>query len=376
MGRLLVALVAAITTALTACRQEPPPPDLPPRAIQWERVSSALEGERRVISGIVTSVDQTRMAFEVDGTVQTVNVELGEAVEKGQILARLDPEPLQLAVRDAEAALAEAESLRAHARATLSRYEEAGSAVAVQEVDRARALRDSRESQFAAARARLDLARRDLRHSVLKAPFRGSISSREIDPAQRVAAGETAFDLDSEEGGLRVEVQMPETLIDRVRQGDAVQVSFPSLSDRRRDSGDPSYAAVISEVGTRAVAGNAFPVQANLTDPPLEVRPGMTAEVTFTLLRDEAARGAQRGFMIPIAAVLPEADQGFSVFVFDSETSTVTKRRVETGGVGDNSIAVLDGLEVGDIIATAGVAFLNDGQEVTLLGEELLRNAP
>ena len=80
-----------------------------------------------------------------------------------------------------------------------------------------------------ATRARLNLARRDLRLSVLEAPFRGSISSRSIDPAQRIAAGETAFDIDSEESGLRVEVQMPETLIDRIHQGDAAQrrCAFP-----------------------------------------------------------------------------------------------------------------------------------------------------
>jgi multidrug efflux pump subunit AcrA (membrane-fusion protein) len=143
------------------CRQEAPPPDLPPRAIQWARVSGALALERRVISGIVTAIEDTRLAFEVNGTVQTVEVDLGDAVEEGQVLARLDPEPLELTVRDAEAALAEARALRAHAVSTLARYEQAGAAVARQEVDRARAMRDSRKSQLDAAQARLNLARRD-----------------------------------------------------------------------------------------------------------------------------------------------------------------------------------------------------------------------
>ena len=80
--------------------------------------------------------------------------------------------------------------------------------------------------------------------------------------------------------------------------------------------------------------------------------------------------------MVPIAAVLPEADDACSVFVFDTESSTVRKSRVTTGGVGDNDVAILEGVEEGDIIATAGVAFLSDGQEVTLLGEDLIRNVP
>ena len=193
---------------------------------------------------------------------------------------------------------------------------------------------------------------------------------------QRVAAGEMAFELDSEESGLRVEVQMPETLIDRVHQGDEAQVKFPSLADPRSDDGDQSFRAVVAEVGTRAGAGNSFPVRADLTDPPPGIRPGMTAEVAFTLPREGDGLGDWQGFMIPIAAVLPEADDEFSVFVFDRGTSTVKKSRVRTGGLGDNNVAVLEGIEEGDIIATAGVAFLDDGQEVTLLGKELVRNAP
>ena len=369
-------LTAALLVPLLGCRSEVPPPDLPPRAIQWERVSGSLAGEERVISGIVTSIDETRLAFEVNGTVQSVEVDLGDVVAKDQVLARLDPEPLELTVRDAEAAVAEARSLREHARATLARYEEAASAVARQEIDRARAVRDSRESQFEAAQARLNLARRDLRLSELTAPFAGAISSRQIDPAQRVAAGETAFELDSAESGLRVEVQMPETLIDRIGQGDAVQVRFPSFYDPGLDPAEQNYPAVVADVGSRAGAANAFPVRADLSDRPAGVRPGMTAEVSFSLPRDAESVETYRGFMVPIAAVLPDAGNEFAVFVFEDDSSSVSKRRILTGGIGGNRVAVLDGLEEGDIIATAGVSFLRDGQSVTLLGEELVRNAP
>jgi RND family efflux transporter MFP subunit len=364
-----------LIAALVGCSEEAPPPELPPRAIQWQRVSASLAVDRRVISGIVTAISDTRLAFDVGGTVQSVEVNLGDGVKEGQVLARLDPEPFELAVRDAEAALAEVRALREEARATFSRFEEAArsGAVARQELDGARATRDARNSQFQAAEARLDLARRDLRRSMLRAPFRGVISAREIDPAMKVASGTTAFEMDSEESGLRVEVQMPETLIARVRQGDEVEVGFPA-KDPRFDVGDRRFAAVVSEVGTRAGAGNAFPVRADLKDPPPGLRPGMSAEVSFSLPRGEAGLAGLEGFMIPIAAALAEADDRFSVFVYDSESSTVKKRPVRTGGVGDNELAVLEGLAEGDIIATAGVPFLRDGQPVTLLDDQILRS--
>lgn len=370
-------LIAAVCLVLgsTACGREAPPPELPPRAIKWEQVSGSAAGEQRVISGIVTARSDTQLAFEVGGAVEVVAVDLGDQVAAGDVLARLDPEPFELAVRDAEAALAQEVALQASARADFERSAALFEAEveSQQELDRARALRDSRDSQVEAAKARLKLAERDLRRSVLKSPFDGSISVRQIEPAMEIAGGQIVFEMDSGEGGLRVEVQMPETLIARVKQGDRVEVGFPSIGDLRVDDEMPRFEAIVSEVGTRAGAGNAFPVRANLSDPPPGLRPGMTAEVFFSLSRAAGGVVDVEGLLIPMAAALPEADAKFSVFVFDRSSSTVKKQPIRTGGVRDNDIAVLEGLEGGEIIATAGVSFLRDGQEVKLVDERLLR---
>jgi multidrug efflux pump subunit AcrA (membrane-fusion protein) len=208
------------------------------------------------------------------------------------------------------------------------------------------------------------------------APFRGSISSREIDPAMKVANGQIAFELDSEESGLRVEVQMPETLIARIRQGAEVEVTFPSIGNQQLDVGNRRYPALVSDVGSRAGSGNAFPVRADLVDRPPGLRPGMTAEVAFSMPRFEAGLDDLQGFMIPIAAAYPESDDSYSVFVFDPESSTVSKRPIQPGGVRENEVAVLEGLAEGEIIATAGVPFLRDGQQVTLLDHGRMRTAP
>lgn len=362
---------------LVGCGQDAPPPELPPRAIQWERVSTATTGDTRVISGIVMAVSDTQLAFEVGGTVVSVEVNLGDAVKRNQVLVRLDPEPFELAVIDAQASLAEATALRESARADAARTTALFDAdvASRQELDRDIARRDARESQVKAAEARLNLARRDLRRSVLRAPFDGAISVRSVDRAMKIASGQTVFEMDSGESGLRVEVQMPETLIARVSQGDNVKVVFPSIGDQSRDIADRTFEAFVSEVGTRAGVGNAFPVRADLREPPPGLRPGMTAEVRFSIARAESELVVLEGFMIPIAAALAELDDEFSVFVFDRETSTVEKRSIQQGGVSDNQIAVLDGLREGEIIATAGVTFLRDGQQVTLLDERLIRNA-
>jgi RND family efflux transporter MFP subunit len=373
-----LAASGALLAVLVGCREAAPPPELPPRAIQWQRVSAEAAGERRIISGIVTAVSDTRLAFEVGGIVETVDVALGDKVENDQVLARLDPEPFELVVRDAEAALAEAVALRESARADYTRAARLFEAnvASRQELDRATALRDSRQSQVDAAEARLNLTRRDLRRSVLRAPFAGAISVREIDVAMKLASGQIVYEMDSGESGLRVEVQMPETLIARVRQGDEVAVGFPSIGNQQLDIGDRSYPAIVAEVGTRAGTGNAFPVRSDLVEAPPGLRPGMTAEVTFSMPREVGGIVELEGFLIPMSAVLAQADDEFAVFVFDPQSSTVSVRPVRTGGVRDNDLAVFEGLAEGDIIATAGVSFLREGQTVTLLDEQLVRNAP
>ena len=359
----LATLAAAfsISLGLTGCSEEEPLLELPPRAIQWARVSDATGEARRVISGIVTAVSDTRLAFEVQGVVATVDVNFGDTVKSGQILATLDPEPLELTVRDAEAQLA---STRADFQDAKVTYERATAlfkenVASAAERDRAKARFDSTRSGVDAAQARLGLAQRDLRRSALRAPFAGSISVRNIDPAQKVASGETAFEMDSGESGLRVEVQVPETVIARVKQGQEVDVSFPSVST-------DLYPAVVSEVGTRASGGNAFTVRADLVQQVKTARPGMTAEVQFVYSKTSGLLDFD-GVVIPMAAVRQDMNGRISVFVFDKTSSTLRQTTIITGGVLDNEIAVTDGLHEDDIVATAGVSFLTDGQTVRLL---------
>jgi RND family efflux transporter MFP subunit len=369
---LLAACSAVLLVQTTACGEPEPAPELPPRTIRWMRVAASVPAETRVISGIVTAVDDTRLAFEVGGTVAEVDARLGDQVQRGDRLARLDPEPFELRVRDAEASLADAIARQQRAQAEFGRTTELFEAdvASRQELDRDRAARDSTASRVEAARAQLALAKRDLRRSVLLAPFTGSISVREIEPAMEVASGQTAFEMDSEESGLRVEVQMPETLITRVAQGDSVKVTLPSI-EGPGSAGD-GLEAIVTEVGTRAGAGNAFPVRADFSQAPPGLRPGMTAEVAFALPPIEADALGFDGVMIPFAAVRAGQDETFSVFVFDKATSTLKRTPIQSGGVRDNDVAVLSGLEEGAIIATAGVSFLRDGQTVRLADERLV----
>jgi multidrug efflux pump subunit AcrA (membrane-fusion protein) len=91
----------------------------------------------------------------------------------------------------------------------------------------------------------------------------------------------------------------------------------------------------------------------------------MSAQVSLLLSQEDV----ESGYLIPISALAPgdEKAKGY-VFVFDPDTSSVKRTPVKTPtGVVDNNVAVKEGVKPGDIIAVAGVSFLEDGQKVKLM---------
>ncbi len=159
---------------------------------------------------------------------------------------------------------------------------------------------------------------------------------------------------------MEIAFDVPESSIGSVILGLQTTVKFSSL---------PNFVAGarISEVGKVAATANAFPVKAALIDSSDEVRSGMTAEVTILV---ETAR-QQAAYLVPVSALAPGEDRsdaliGF-VFRFDDVSSTVKRVSVRVGGVRDNLIVIEEGVAAGDIIAVAGVNYLNDGQKVKLL---------
>ncbi len=355
---LLIAVTLLATVAvLTGCgEQEQIVEEI--RSIKTVTVKDLATKQVRKFSGIVRAAESSALSFEVGGQVEQVNVDIGDRVEKEQVLAVLDKEPYQLVVKSAQADLMRARANLTNKKADYERegaiYQEgAGSQ---KRLDQARFGYEEAGAGVKYAVSKLNLALRDLRKTTLYAPYDGSIGKRLVDPHMEVAAGRKLFEIDAK-GDMEVQVDIPETVVNRLSVGAATTVALTALPDE-------TVAGIISYVGTMAGAANAFPVKVTLRDPPTDIQSGMTAEVTFPL-QDQ---NGQTGYLIPPQAFLPskEPGRGF-LFVYDPATSSVKKTAIRLSGAQDNQAIVAEGLAAGDIVAVAGVSFLSDGQQVRLM---------
>lgn len=351
--------------ALAACGDEQTAQqDVTPR-VKVFVVGEQASGQSRRISGKVVAADSTSLSFATGGTVQEVLVRQGDTVSKGQLLAKLDEEPLSLAVENARAQLSVA---RAKVVETKQVYDRSASLVKKQVVSRADF--ETATANLAAARGNLRSAKselesreRDLARAQLIAPFEGTVASRSIDPYQEVSAGSEAFVLQSA-GTLEIEVQVPETLIRDVDYGQAVQATFPTLPNA-------SVGGTVSEISSQTDAGNAFRVTIRLSQTDVDLRPGMTASVTFNF--DQYLDG-ETVYLVPLSALAIEAgtlrdggrvdSNSRQAPVFVVEDGTLHMRDVTVGDIRGNMLEVFAGLEAGDQVVSAGVALLREGMTV------------
>nr|CRH04421.1 putative efflux transporter, MFP subunit, AcrA/E family [Candidatus Magnetococcus massalia] len=361
-NHLTVVAAALLSLILTGCGEEQVAAPETPRPIAWTRVVAAELDQVRRISGTLQAAENAQLSFEVSGKVKRVTVKLGDAVKKGQVLAELDESSYQLNRSASQGDLQKAKASLADAENEFKRqktlYDKGWVAKAA--YDTALAGLETAQSAVKVARARLDLSRKDLADTALRAPYDGKITARLIEPSQRINAGVSCFEIEGKQG-LEIAVMAPETLVGYLRKDHPFDATFPAMPGL-------SVKATITEIGSQAEQANAFPVTLLLAEQPKALRSGMSAEVDFTF--EGRGRTGYQGAVVkvPPTALMAGEQQKVYVFVYDEAGSTLHKRAVQTENVINNEVLISSGLKPGEIIATAGVVYLHHGQKVALLG--------
>jgi len=281
-----------------------------------------------------------------------VLVDVGDTVKAGQVLAVFDDEPVKIEVAQAKAALAQAKSAMETARddAERARALRGSGALSDQIIAKYLTAEQSAAAQLAAAEATLAAQQLRLTRTRVLAPDGGVISARTATVGAVFGPGGELFRL-IRQGRLEWRAELTNTELEHVAPGARAHLA---LADGRIIEG--AVRMVAPTLNTRTRTGLAY------VDLPLDaaIRPGMFARGEFDL-------GERPAMTVPLQAV--SMREAFS-YVFRLEPDgSVQQLKVATGRRIGDRVEILDGLAPEAKIASTGAGFLNDGDQVRVVGE-------
>lgn len=351
-GSLLIVLLPALLVGCSREEEKAEPDIRPVRALKVERRDT---GVPVTLTGRIAAEDEVSLAFRISGRMIKMDVNVGDRLTPGQVVAQLDSVNEQNALRTARANLTAAEGQLTQARNHFERQDtllKQGWTTRVIHEQATQALQTA-ESQVEAAEAQLKTAQDLVGFTELKADAPGVVTAIGPRAGEVVQIGQMIARVARQDGRDAV-FDVPAQLIRAAPSDPLITVS---LSD------DPK---VTAEGRVREVAPQAnpvtrtFEVKVGLTNPPEAMRLGATVVGRMEL-------AAVSVFEIPASALTRSNDQA-AVWIVDPKKNTVAMRNVDVVRFDQNQVSVGYGLENGDIIVTAGVQALHPGQQVRLLG--------
>lgn len=306
-------------------------------------------GAARSFPGEVRAREESPLAFRVGGELVRRDVDVGERVVRGQLLAVLDPADFEAQARAARARLSAAEAQLTRAAADRRRHAALADEQLVSRsaLDAQEAAWRAAEGEVRAARAQLEVARNQAGYAELRAPADGVIASRQAEAGQVVAAGQPVFTLAGDDG-REVLIALPESALGGFSVGQAAEVELWSAPGRR-------LRGRFREISPAAdPAARTYAARVAIEEGADRVALGQSARVHVA--------PADAALSVPLAAVQAGADGQPSVWVF--EDGRVRAVRVETGDFGAERVPVTAGLEPDDWVVVAGGHLLRDGQDV------------
>ncbi len=352
--------VSVIVLLASACG-EPATQDVRAlRPLRHQVVGYLGGGTTRTFSGTAETGSVVNLSFRSGGVITELNMRVGQTVSLGQLLGRLDNVAARLAYEQAVASQNSAASQMTTARLALDRvrslYENGTAALA--EYENARNSFRTAEASFQSAERSVEIQEEQMRYGFIYAPEAGIIATVLVELNENVSAGQGVGSLNAG-SDMRIAIGLPESVITRVREGMDVDLTFTAIPDAH-------FTGRVVEVSPSADANTStYPVRVAIVSPSDQIRPGMAANVTFEL-GDPDIEGSV--VVVPANAVGEDGDGRFVFLVDGGENmvATVRKQHVTVGRLTAEGFEILEGLTVGQTIATAGLQTLLDGQEVRL----------
>jgi RND family efflux transporter MFP subunit len=293
-------------------------------------------------------------AFRIGGKIAQRLVSVGDRVDAGQPLARLDSSDTAPALAGAQAALSAARTDARLAQAELGRQQELHGRGYLSQagLERFLAGRDSAQARVDAAQAQLRQAQNAVYYELLRASAAGFVASVDAEAGQVVAAGQPVLRI-ARAGEIEARVDVPERDLAIARGAARWQVRIPAAGDR-------VLSARVRELSPVAdPASRTYPMRLALEGDTSGLALGMSAVAA------SVREGEGRVFVLPVSA-LSTLDGQPRVWLVDPASSTVRQVPVTTAGLDGDTVRIIEGLAPGDRVVVAGANLLVAGQKVRL----------
>ncbi|WP_024277682.1 efflux RND transporter periplasmic adaptor subunit [Xanthobacter sp. 126] len=321
------------------------------RPVQVTTVSFRPRQTQKSFVGVVRARREIDLAFRVGGKVVQRLVEVGDRIEPGTVVARLDREDLKLELESAKAEMQAATANLAQTTTEDTRYRAltAKGAASNADLDRKSLAKDEAVGRLERAKRSLELAENRLSYADLVTDAAGGVVATSAEPGQVVASGQTIVRvarLDEKEAL----VSLPETALADARTADAVVTLWADPGRR--------IPARLRELSPQADAtSRTYPARFTLDGADETVALGMTATVTLR------SKDQQQVARLPLSALI-DRGHGPQVFVVDGATHAIVARPVEIAAYTGDEVLLSGGVAPGDAVVILGVQTLLPGQKV------------
>ncbi|MAZ69344.1 efflux RND transporter periplasmic adaptor subunit [Porticoccus sp.] len=307
--------------------------------------TTELFSEKIEAIGTLKANEAVTLSATVTETITAIHFDDGQRVGKGDVLVEMTSAEEHAQLEEALSTVKEAERqyrrIKSLVTAKLS----------------TESLLDERQAAFEAAKAKLNATRSRLADRLILAPFDGVLGLRQISVGQLVTPGDSITTLD-DDSVMKLDMSVPAIFLSSLRTGMTITAKAPELDNQQVEGEVASIDSRVDPI-TRAVM-----VRALLPNEQRKLKPGMLVTVVLQ-------KPPQERLMISEESLIQE---GFNQFAFVVDTTTeparVVKRKLVTGPRRPGAIAVMSGIEVGELVVTHGTMRLNDGTAVHVVAEQ------
>ena len=364
---------AAVLASSIGCRHEKKAERLP-TPVRVETVSSAgLAGGVRYSANVQPN-QQVSLLFKSSGYVREIrkvktgdgqlrNIQAGDTVARGTVLARVREADYVEKVKQARASLAEASASYTREKLDFDRSNALfqTKSLAKADLDRSRSNHDTAQARVSGAKAQLDAAQIALEDTALTAPMNALVLSRSVEEGTLVSAGTQAFTV-ADLSSVKAVFGVPDLVVRNLAIGQPLSVSVEAIPGTRFN-GRITAIAPSAEQKSRV-----FDVEVTIPNGDGRLRSGMIASVETPRVTNVVPSADPA---VPLTAIVkaPGESEGYAVFVLegDGENATARLHKVSLGEVVGNRIAVTSGLKAGDRVVVTGATIVADGDKVRVI---------